>query len=114
MAWGPRPKEKPVLRALISGAVGADMKALEGSSMLAKLKSVLRLGKEKGDVSLPENDPVQVEKVITLGQKLECPDSVDPHETSPDLEHHSASVSSCAYQEFPAYRFHAVSGYRRP
>jgi len=51
---------------------GADTPALEGSSILARLKSVLRLGKEKGDVSLPENDPVKVEKVITLGQKLEA------------------------------------------
>ncbi len=51
---------------------GADRNALEGSSILATLKSVLRLGEEKGDVSLPENDPVQVEKVITLGQKLEA------------------------------------------
>jgi len=51
---------------------GADRKALEGSSILAKLKSVLRLGEEKGDVPLPENDPVQVEKVITLGQELEA------------------------------------------
>ena len=51
---------------------GSDRQTLEGSSMLAKLKSVLRLGTEKGDVSLPENDPVPVEKVITLGQKLEA------------------------------------------
>ena len=54
------------------GYYGADMRALEGSSMLAGLKSVLRLGKEKGDVPLPENHPVQVEEVITLGQKLEA------------------------------------------
>ena len=51
---------------------GADMPALEGSSMLARLKSVLRLGQEKSEVSLPENDPVQVENVIALGRKLEA------------------------------------------
>jgi hypothetical protein len=47
-----------------------DNKALEGSSLLQKLKSVATLGKEKGDVPLPENTSVEVEKVIELRKTL--------------------------------------------
>jgi hypothetical protein len=47
-----------------------DNKALEGSSLLQKLKSVATLGKEKGDVPLPENTSVDVEKVIELRKTL--------------------------------------------
>lgn len=39
--------------------------AVEGSSILQKLKSVLTVGKEKGDVPLPENEPVTPEKIVT-------------------------------------------------
>jgi hypothetical protein len=37
---------------------------IEGGGPLAWLKSVARLGKEKGDVPLPENQPVSPEKVV--------------------------------------------------
>jgi hypothetical protein len=47
-----------------------DNNALEGSSLLQKLKSVATLGKEKGDVPLPENTSVEVEKVIELRKTL--------------------------------------------
>jgi hypothetical protein len=43
-----------------------DAKALKGSNVLAKLKSVFQMGKEKNDVPLPENEPTTVEKVIVL------------------------------------------------
>jgi hypothetical protein len=45
-------------------------KALEGSKVLAGLKSVAELGKEKGDVPLPENESVTPEKVIELRRSL--------------------------------------------
>lgn len=41
-------------------------KALEGSGILQKLKSVLTLGKEKRDVPLPENESVRTERVVKL------------------------------------------------
>jgi hypothetical protein len=40
--------------------------AVEGSSILERLKSVLQIGKTKGDVPLPENEPVSGEAVIHL------------------------------------------------
>lgn len=48
----------------------ADRKALEGSGALAKLKSVLRLGTEKGDTPLPENAPVDPERIVHLREGL--------------------------------------------
>ncbi len=48
----------------------SDSKALEGSEKLAKVKSVTQLGKEKGDVPLPENQSVEVENVIKLRKGL--------------------------------------------
>jgi hypothetical protein len=45
--------------------------ALPGSSILQKLKSVFAIGKEKGDVPLPENEPVDTNEVITLRAGLE-------------------------------------------
>ena len=45
---------------------GGDAKPAEGSKILDGLKSVLNLGKEKGDVPLPENESVTSEKVITI------------------------------------------------
>jgi len=39
---------------------------LQSSEKLATVKSVAELGKEKGDVPLPENHSVKVGKVITL------------------------------------------------
>lgn len=44
--------------------------AVQGSSVLSQLKSVLDLGKEKGDVPLPENDSVTPENVVQLREGL--------------------------------------------
>jgi len=49
--------------------------AIDGSAVLSSLKSVLQLGKEKGDVPLPENEGPQPETVIHLGKK-KSPDEV--------------------------------------
>ena len=46
----------------------AERPAVEGSSTLAKLKSIFTLGKEKGDVPLPENQPVEVTHVVGLAE----------------------------------------------
>lgn len=48
----------------------AERKALEGSDVLGALKSVAELGREKGDVPLPENTSVQVERVVELRKGL--------------------------------------------
>ena len=40
--------------------------AVEGSGILAGIKSIFSLGKEKGDVPLPENEPVEVGHVVPL------------------------------------------------
>ena len=44
--------------------------ALEGSSILDKLKSVAKLGKDKGDVPLPDNESVEVDEVVALRKGL--------------------------------------------
>jgi hypothetical protein len=44
----------------------ADAKALEGSSVLAKVKTVLQKGKEKREHPLPENESVSDPKIIQL------------------------------------------------
>jgi hypothetical protein len=49
---------------------GAGEAAVEGSGILAKLKSVVQMGKEKGDVPLPENEPVMAGPVVALRQGL--------------------------------------------
>lgn len=49
----------------------AERKALEGSDVLGELKSVAALGREKGDVPLPENTSVQVERVVELRKGLQ-------------------------------------------
>ncbi|HEX6746104.1 MAG TPA: hypothetical protein VF092_02230 [Longimicrobium sp.] len=46
-----------------------DRTAVEGSGTLARLKSIFQLGKEKGDVPLPENEPVDTANVIALKEK---------------------------------------------
>ena len=46
------------------------LSAVPGSKILDKLKSVAQLGKEKGDVPLPENVPVQATPVIELRRGL--------------------------------------------
>ncbi|HKE89416.1 MAG TPA: hypothetical protein VKB45_03700 [Gemmatimonadales bacterium] len=44
--------------------------AVPGSTILEKLKSVVQLGKEKGDVPLPENEPVIATPVVELRRGL--------------------------------------------
>jgi hypothetical protein len=46
--------------------LAADLEALEGAEKLAGLKSVAELGKEKGDVPLPENASVTPEHIVEL------------------------------------------------
>jgi hypothetical protein len=43
---------------------------VKGSKILARLKSIATIGKQKGDVPLPENESVIPEKVITLRKGL--------------------------------------------
>jgi hypothetical protein len=43
--------------------------AVDGSEVLAALRSVAELGAEKGDVPLPENESVEVERVRHVGKK---------------------------------------------
>jgi hypothetical protein len=49
---------------------GGDAKALKGSGKLKGLKSVLEMGKQKGDAPIPENEPVTPELVVTLRRGL--------------------------------------------
>lgn len=53
----------------------ADLAALGGADALGKLKSVAELGSEKGDVPLPENEPVMPANIIKLRRGL-GPDQV--------------------------------------
>ena len=46
-------------------------KALKGANVLGKLKSVAKLGKEKGDVPLPDNEAATIDAVIKLRKGLE-------------------------------------------
>jgi hypothetical protein len=50
----------------------ADLHAppLSGAGILARLKSVAHLGRTKGQTPLPENDPIQVERVVKLRRGL--------------------------------------------
>jgi hypothetical protein len=45
-------------------------KAVDGSGVLAKLKSVVQMGKKKGDVPLPENESVDEPKIVELRKGL--------------------------------------------
>ena len=47
-----------------------NLKALEGSKELEKLKSVIQMGYEKGDMPLPENEPVEPKNVVKLRRGL--------------------------------------------
>ncbi len=47
-----------------------DAKPVGGSKILDKLKSVAQLGKQKGDVPLPENESIQPDKIVQLRQGL--------------------------------------------
>lgn len=42
------------------------LEALEGSERLAKLESVIRMGREAGDVPLPENETVDPGKIVRI------------------------------------------------
>lgn len=44
--------------------------ALDGSAILNKLKSVVHLGRQKGDVPLPENETVVVDEIVRLRREL--------------------------------------------
>jgi hypothetical protein len=44
--------------------------ALDGSAILNKLKSVVHLGRRKGDVPLPENETVVVDEIVRLRRHL--------------------------------------------
>jgi hypothetical protein len=46
-----------------------DRSAVEGSGTLARLKSIFTLGKEKGDIPLPENEPVDTAHVVGLHEQ---------------------------------------------
>ncbi len=48
----------------------ADGAALEGSEILAQLKSVVQLGKEKGDVPVPDNEAMPIDRVVRLRKGL--------------------------------------------
>lgn len=48
----------------------SDAAVLEGSSKLGGIKSVAEMGKEKGDVPLPENETVTPEQIIELRKQL--------------------------------------------
>lgn len=45
--------------------------AVEGSGVLSQIKSVLQMGKEKGDIPLPENESVPVKDVVALRKGLQ-------------------------------------------
>lgn len=47
-----------------------DGTAVGGSNILSKLKSVVKIGEEKGDVPLPENQSVHIDNVIALRKGL--------------------------------------------
>ena len=47
-----------------------ELEAIKGAQKLAKLKSVAKMGKKKGDVPLPENEPVSPEFIVKLRRRL--------------------------------------------
>ena len=49
---------------------GEGLTAVPGSGILQQVKSVAQLGEEKGDVPLPENEPVEATPVIELRRGL--------------------------------------------
>ena len=48
---------------------GGDAEAVEGAEKFTKLVSVAAMGKQKGETPLPENEPVDVERIIALRRK---------------------------------------------
>ena len=80
VAWlavtGERPPNRPPTAADYTKAglpwfeyYGGDGKALEGAETLAKAKSVLKTGAEKGEQPLPENEDTETPWVVKLGKK---------------------------------------------
>jgi hypothetical protein len=53
----------------------ADLQALPGGAGLGKIRSVVKIGKDKGDVPLPENQPVDPKTIVHLRSTLK-PDEV--------------------------------------
>lgn len=49
--------------------LAADREALEGSDRLARMKSVLEKAREEGRSPLPENEEVEPERVVQLGDE---------------------------------------------
>ena len=45
---------------------GSDAKALEGAEVLKNLSSVIDMGKQKGETPAPENESVDIERIIAL------------------------------------------------
>ncbi len=80
LAWfavtGERPPTRPPLAADYTAAglpwfdyYGGDVKAIKGAKALAKLKSVKEIGQQKGEAPLPENQSVEVTKIVNLGPR---------------------------------------------
>ena len=51
------------------GLTYSETPAVEGATKLASLKSVAAMGKSKGDVPLPVNEPVDPKLVVTIDPK---------------------------------------------
>jgi hypothetical protein len=43
--------------------------ALDGADVLARLRSVIEMARDKGEPALPENESTQGERVINLGRR---------------------------------------------
>lgn len=48
----------------------ADREALDGSGVLGRLKSLVEVKRNRGETPLPENDPILVERVVQLRNRL--------------------------------------------
>jgi len=48
----------------------SERRAVEGSGVLNRLKSVMQFGKEKGDVPLADNESIDVDKIVMLRKGL--------------------------------------------
>jgi len=48
----------------------ADLKGVAGAGILQRLKSVVEMGKAKGETLIPENDPIAADRVVQLRRGL--------------------------------------------